>query len=481
MSKTSKIAVAAFGVLLGLVLLVPVAVYLLFDINAYKPKFESAASELAGMQVTVGGRMRIDYFPGLSIRLNDVRVRNRGSDLIDARQVDVGMRLIPLLHGQVVVDGISVQHVKLTIERDRQGVFNFQSPQSGSGESPAMRIASITLSDGAMNYADESTGTRVAASGCRLALRDVRLASGTSAELIRYLTTSGQLSCAKVHSANFAATDLSTTVKAKNGVVDASPIAMTAYAGHGSGSFHADYSGEKPDYRLRCDVPGLNVDEFLQSVGSKRTVKGTLDFSTRLTMHGGRPGEMKRSMDGVIALKGHDLTIEGTDLDKTLAQYRSSQHFDLLDAGAFLFAGPVGVAVTKGYDFANVMQGSPGNTRVRRLVADWHVDNGKITARDVALATDKNRLAVAGSLDLANDRFDDLNIALVNQRGCAMVRQHVHGSFAHPIVDKPDVVESLAGPVVKLLKKARNLLPHDKCPVFYAGSVAAPQHDDAKP
>jgi hypothetical protein len=42
-------------------------------------------------------------------------------------------------------------------------------------------------------------------------------------------------------------------------------------------------------------------------------------------------------------------------------------------------------------------------------------------------------------------------------------------------VEKPNILKSLAGPVLKLLKKGRDLFPGGECDVFYAGSVAAPK------
>jgi hypothetical protein len=138
------------------------------------------------------------------------------------------------------------------------------------------------------------------------------------------------------------------------------------------------------------------------------------------------------------------------------------------------FVGPVGLLVTKGYDFARLGGGAPGQSEIRTLVSDWKVEQGVARAQDVALATKENRLALRGGLDLANERFDDLSIALIDAKGCAEVRQQMRGSFEAPAVDKPSVLAALTGPALRLLKKGGDALRGEPCEVFYAGSVAAP-------
>jgi AsmA protein len=55
------------------------------------------------------------------------------------------------------------------------------------------------------------------------------------------------------------------------------------------------------------------------------------------------------------------------------------------------------------------------------------------------------------------------------------VQQKIRGTFQNPTVEKPNLVTSLAGPALRLLKKGGDLLSGGHCDVFYAGSVAAPK------
>ncbi len=143
--------------------------------------------------------------------------------------------------------------------------------------------------------------------------------------------------------------------------------------------------------------------------------------------------------------------------------------------GALFFAGPLGLLVTKGYNFASLFQRSGGSSRIRTLASEWKIERGVAQAGDVAMATNENRIALKGGLDFVNDRFDDVTVALIDAKGCPQVVQKLVGPFSKPVVEKPNVLVSVAGPVLRLLKKGRDLFPGGRCEVFYAGSVAPPK------
>jgi AsmA protein len=177
-----------------------------------------------------------------------------------------------------------------------------------------------------------------------------------------------------------------------------------------------------------------------------------------------------------MSLSGMNLILAGADLDKELLKYESSLNFSLVDLSAFLFAGPIGLAATKDYEFARLGQQTGGSTQIRTVVSKWKVEKGVAYAKDVAMATRENRLALQGGLDFVDDEYDDVIVALIDSNGCAKVRQKISGPFSKPVMEKLSVLVSLAGPVLKLLSKARELLPgtRERCEVFYSGSVAAP-------
>ena len=199
-----------------------------------------------------------------------------------------------------------------------------------------------------------------------------------------------------------------------------------------------------------------------------------MDFSASLSTRGKTADEMKRTADGEVSLRGENLTLDGVDLDRTFSRYEASQSFNLVDVGAFFFAGPFAPLITKGYNFASLFQGSGGSSRIAVLVSDWEVERGIARAKDVAMTTNENRIALVGNLDFVNERFNDVTVAVVDGEGCAKVRQKIRGPFRKPEVEKVSILQSVEGPALNLLKQAKDLFG-GKCEVFYAGSVAPPK------
>ena len=123
--------------------------------------------------------------------------------------------------------------------------------------------------------------------------------------------------------------------------------------------------------------------------------------------------------------------------------------------------------------WGSLFRGSGGSSRIRALVSDWKVERGIAQAKDVAMATNENRIALMGSLDFADERFNDVTVAVVDGEGCAKVRQKIRGPFRKPEVEKVSVLQSVAGPVLNLFKQTKKLLG-GQCEVFYAGSGEQP-------
>ena len=475
MSRSVKIILFAVGGFVSLLVFVALALLLFVDVNAYKPGLEAAASGALGMDVKVGGRLGIGFFPGLRVTLQDVNIRNRGADIASAKQVNLGIDLLPLLQKEVRIGKIALKHSRISIERDRDGKFNFEKPEAAGATLPVLDLAKVSLSDGTLLYADKQSGEGFEAGDCRLDVHRLRLSGGKSSDLMKNLSFTVELACGEIRKNDLTVSDLKFSADGKNGVFDLKPVTMRVFGAQGSGSIQADFSGAVPRYHVRYSLPQFHIEEFFKTLSPQKVAEGPMNFSANLSMQGKTVNEMRQTVEGQISLRGENLTLYGSDLDREFSRFESSQNFNLVDAGAFFFTGPFGLVVTKGYNFASIFQGSGGRSEIRTLVSDWKVERGAAQAQDVAMATNQNRIALQGGLDFINEQFNDVTMALIDAQGCAKVRQKIRGTFQKPVVEKPGILKSLTGPALKLLKKGRNLFPGGECEVFYAGSVAPPK------
>jgi uncharacterized protein involved in outer membrane biogenesis len=467
-----RLLIALGGLLLLAILGLAIALFLMPQYS--KSQIERAASDALGMQVTIGGGLKVRLFPSFGVTLQDVRIAAQGAEWVAAQEARMGIDLMPLLHRQIRISWIGLRHVTLTVEQGRDGRFNFQGPASAAGMLPPFDSTDVSLADVTVLYTDRQNGNQWRAGPCDVQASHLQVAAVQATELMNGLGITAAVSCEQIQTRKLLMTDVKFAIDAKQGLYEFRDIRMRAYNGHGSGEVHANYSGRVPSYRLHYVLSRFSVTDFWKTLSQQKIGEGVMDFSTDLTLNGSTVREMTQTSLGTASLHGSNLTLAIGDLDSELSRYESTQKFNLIDIGAFLVAGPLGVAVTKGYDFSRVFGNSGGSSEIPAFISEWQIDRGVAQAKDVAMTTNKNRLALHGSLDFVGDRFQDVTVALVNEHGCARVKQNVRGSFSKPDVEKPNVVVSVTGPVRKLFKKAKHLVG-GRCEVFYAGSLPPPK------
>lgn len=474
-SRRLKVVILSISGLLGLIVVAATVLLLSFDEGAYKPRLEAAASRTLGMEVKVEGAVGISLVPLLSMNMGDLRVRNRGTDLVSAEQARIRVSPMSLFRDELRVRKITLQNAVLSIEQDGEGSFNFELTRDAARHVPPIDLTNVSVSDATVVYVDKRSGKGFEARHCNIDVGRLQHRGGMQSELMRSLSVTASAECAEFQRDRFNATDLKFSATGVDGVLDVEPLTMRVFGAHGSGNVKADLSGEVPQYVVHFSLPQFRIEDFFATLSPKKVVDGQMDFSADLSAQGRTMHQLRQAAAGQFSLRGRDLTIIGRNLDHEFADFRSSQSFNLADVGAFFFAGPLGLVVTKGYDFAQLFKATGGTSQVDILVSDWNVERGVAQARDVAMATKKNRLAMHGGLDFVDGDFDDVVIALVDGKGCAVVRQRIRGTFQQPVIEQPSALEALAGPVTELLKQAGEAFTSGDCHVFYAGSVAPPK------
>src|SRR5437762_1122516 len=188
-------------VIAGLVVLLVlgVAVFAMtFNPNRYKPEIERLVKEKTGRTLSLKGDLQLAFWPALGAKVNGVTFSEHGSDqqflAVDSAHASVA--LMPLLHGQAIVDGITVSGLKATIVKEKDGRFNFSDlmePQPAAeakptdkqeskkqaekkaeerkdtgGQAVAFDIGSIQIDRSAVTYIDKESGQELAVSGLKL-------------------------------------------------------------------------------------------------------------------------------------------------------------------------------------------------------------------------------------------------------------------------------------------------------------------------
>ncbi|HEX7504753.1 MAG TPA: hypothetical protein VF336_05765, partial [Syntrophales bacterium] len=216
-------------------------------------------------------------------------------------------------------------------------------------------------------------------------------------------------------------------------------------------------------------------EKLEESFGLKKVIGGKGDLYASLTMKEKGSRKLMSGMEGTFSLRGDQLVIYTMDLDKALSSYETSQEFNLVDIGAFFIVGPLSTFAIKGYrywDVYNHTQGGRG--AITQFISSWKIKDGVADATDCALSTQHNRVALKGKLNLVSEQYDDVTVAILDDKGCAKFEQGVSGPFGSPRIGAVSAAQSLVGPVIDLFKKAARFIQRGKCEVFYNGSVRQP-------
>ena len=452
---------------------------LLLNIKAFKPQIEAAASSALGMDVRIKGRMAIDLFPGFGLSLKDVNLQKRGSDVVTIEKMRIGLKLIPLARFDIKIIHVELAKPVFSIVRFKNGMFNFEKPGRTLWEK-LLVVEKISVSQGSLVYTDETSGEKIEVGDLELSVRNLFPRGMESLEPFRNISFNGDAGCKILKIYNLTLTNLVMRASGEKGILDINPVSMNLFGGTGNGSIHVDVTGPSPHYRVVYTLNRVRIEELLQLYALKKNpreiIEGPVSISADLTAMGKSTDEARRSLNGDLSLSGENLMLYNIDIDALIMKYERSQSLNLVDVGAFFLVGPLGPVLTKSYNFASLYEESQGGKgTIRKLVSVWKVKNGIAEARDVALATTKQRIAMKGGLNFINERFVDVTVAALDKRGCIVYSEKVHGPFRKPQIEKESIFKSIAGSVLNPLEDAWKLIQGKECTVFYSGSVAQPE------
>ncbi len=239
------------------------------------------------------------------------------------------------------------------------------------------------------------------------------------------------------------------------------------------GSLTLDLSKSPFQLDLNYSLKNIDVASVVKDYTTDKLMGGSINAAIRLKGTGENLDELSRSFKGDVNISGDSMMFYGVDVDKLLRKYKRSQKFNLADVSAFMIAGPMGAAVTKGADFTSLIAADfkpEEATYVSKAVANWKIDQGVLTTEDVAFSTKANRLAFEGSLDFVQDSIPGFTVFVVDKNGCSLMQQDMYGKFDAIQMGKLKLAKTLLGSVINLV----NSVVGSKCEAVYTGAIQHP-------
>jgi len=371
---------------------------------------------------------------------------------------------------------MEIVKLAVSIVRQTDGRLNIP-PRRGRPSGKRTALKKLAISDGSLLYSDLRSGGKTEWEGIDIMVERLSVGGTPGGNPLKALSFAGDIRCRAIKAGDLTFADVAMKATGAKGVVDVSQAGKSVLGGSGSGTLHADFTGDEPRYRILLSVTGLKIQDLLRGSPNSKGLEGLADLSADLTAKGKIASEVKRSLSGQASLSGENIVLHGLDIDDLVSSLQRSRRFSLVDVGAFFLAGPMGPVLTRGYRFADLYQESRGGQGIiAKLVSVWKIGNGVAEAVDVAMATKERRIAMKGGLNFIDNRFEDAVVAVIDRRGCVVLSQKVRGPFGAPEIGTISILRSLTRPVTNLVKSALKLFDGGPCDVFYSGSVPPPEH-----
>ncbi|SDU01266.1 AsmA family protein [Halopseudomonas salegens] len=448
----------------------------LVDREAMTAQLQDELGSALGLEIDFAKPLHVSVWPAPQIQVNDVSVHQQDERVASARQAIVRFDWWPLLWGDVQPQAVLIDGLELRIERIEQGAFSPAWTGSREGdETPSLRLPPISLSDADLRYIDQPSERQWLLQGCDLEVEELQHSGGSRDEWLASLAVQGMAHCERVEEDRLLVTDVRLEVTGRAGELVFESLEGSAFAGELNGRLDLDLNHQPLQYSLNAGLDDFSLNEFVTLMQDGQQASGRMTLSVELTGEGRDWLQWRQSARGELLLQADDVVLHGVDLDAELDDYIATQRFNLIDVGAVFLAGPVGLAASRGYSFTGLLQSSGERTPIDAMASDWSIADGQARARDVALRTEKSRLAVTGALDFIDYRFADLRVAVIDVDGCAIVEQRINGSFDDPDLSRPNVLVTAMGPILDLMERGLQALDAEAdCEVVYSGRIDHP-------
>lgn len=303
--------------LIVLVILAAVIVPLVVPVDAYEGRLIAMVKQSTGRDLKISGPVKLSLLPRLALEANDVSFANAPGaatpQMLTLKQLVVQLKLLPLLHGAVVIDRFVLVDPVIALQVDKAGrpnwVFNTAATTPSGKAAPAKPAAAPAPAS------SSSSGGGLSLSG--LSLQNVQLSNGK----ISYLDQrTGKLTEIDSIDMKLSLPDLDNPMSASGSAVwNREKATLTLYIDK-PGSL---LQGAQSSVGVKFAAPSLTLNFSGKVTGLPPTqVGGTIDLETKslrdLARWAGSPITMSGSGLGPLSIKG-DVDMAGPRISFTNA------------------------------------------------------------------------------------------------------------------------------------------------------------------
>lgn len=135
-------------------------------------------------------------------------------------------------------------------------------------------------------------------------------------DTLRSLSIDGSLKVGKLIASGLTTTNLSATVRGKNGVINLDPLTMNLYEGTYTGNAGVNVSGSTPKYSAGSDLKNLAIGGLLADLAEdgKSLIRGKSELAFKVTTAGDTVSALKKQLNGNASFKASDGALQSENL-----------------------------------------------------------------------------------------------------------------------------------------------------------------------
>jgi hypothetical protein len=464
-------------------------------LNGHRSQLEQALSSATGLKTRIKGTVTATLFPTPGVSLGGIVMERNGATVAAATNFSVNFDVLPLLNNKLILHEIEINQLWLQLQSDKRGRPMIAPWPSGASAKNAISPIGLELHiPDKIEILNSTIIVRSPANeelhfikGLNLVTYPVRNRFTLASTSIQDLKDHWQLQLymnfeqAKFNRLVVGPARLTSRFGPQKGSAELNDAKV--FDGNANGTLNWKLVKDKPEYQANLTLTNFDAGKSVLLFRPRSFIQGHLNLSANLSSKGSTLDQVLAGASGTVKMEGTDLDLVSTNLDELVTRIISAKQYNLVDAMAYFFIGPLAASATKGLEIANVVRelSKPGTkpSKIKRIHTSWRLSNGIASAEDVALQTQRYLLALKGRVNLVKKTFEGVEIGVINRRGCAVVTQKISGPVSSPSLGKTNYLLTLTRPMLDALTKSAKGLLDSNCETpFYKGVLVS---DTTKP
>jgi uncharacterized protein involved in outer membrane biogenesis len=445
-----------------------------FIINRYKTDVERAITSQFGIEAQIEGKMQLKILPGFSLVINKLNLVNHETYFLRAENVEFSMDFQSFVFGSnTIITSIHLNKPQVFIFKNEKDIFNFEPISQGVNnlESKILyKLNNISIEDGKLLYFDAQHDDTLFISGIKMSTHQIRIDGNFEKFSLKNTYFEGDLNFCNLRLNALRLKNLQFKIVEINEQIVLSPANQKFYGGTLNGNVSIDLTKQIPETTLSFSANKVKIDSLLMDFETALYLRGNVELQADIQFNNFDWNTVKKSLRGNLSIAGENVTVYGFQTNVALEKFSKSGQFSAVNAGAALMAGPLGAIFTNDNALAKLLTYDSGDSTVANyLISKWSFENGIAKAEDVAFSESKYRIAVTGSVNCLERRYQNLNISLLNATGCPVLSQQLNGDFQGVNPETISFIENKNG--VKVSVDEAISMRKD-CLTPYSGTIA---------